>query len=220
MQRNWQKTNDKHVKNFQVSVIETGEMFTVKASSQEMTLYDFKRLILSQRKQPFFLEDDVPNTRALKELYQANDVLRISFDIDNWERTVRFSDLKSKENRYYTGKFGKDKTVGEVLDEIRECMPQHDSIALVEDGAKKVEIKDMKEFSKSETVGNQRIHRYHNLQVVSCQITCWEVLAKQNKGKGKKADIKKEERQIWIPSLHVTGKEMYECWKEQVQHGA
>jgi len=61
-------------------------MFGIKASD-EMKLYDFKRLILTNQKtkqQPFFLENDIPNTSTLKDLYMTCDVLKISFDLNNW----------------------------------------------------------------------------------------------------------------------------------------
>ena len=64
MERKWKDTNDKNVKSFRVLVTEKGEAFSIKASSQT-NVYDFKRLILTEKKLPFFLEEDIPNTMSL-----------------------------------------------------------------------------------------------------------------------------------------------------------
>jgi len=54
-----------------------------------MTVYDFKRLILTDNGRPFFLERDIPNSMTLSSLYQNSNVINISYDLDNWTTVVK-----------------------------------------------------------------------------------------------------------------------------------
>jgi len=60
MERHWKSTNDKSVKNFKLSVMDKSEKFFIIASDR-MSVYDFKRLILTEIKKPFFFNQDVSN---------------------------------------------------------------------------------------------------------------------------------------------------------------
>jgi len=109
-----------------------------------MSVYDFKRLILTEKRKPFFLDRDIENNQTIAKLYETTDIIHISFEINNWYTYV--SELNSDQVAGTSA--SKDITVDELLNQIIKIKPDYKSLALIEEG--ETDIKQMKEFSKEE----------------------------------------------------------------------
>ena len=78
---------------------------------ENMNVYDFKRLILSDKKNAFFLDKNISNSETLKNLYGNSNTINISYDLNNWTSVIR----EFQGNNDKVCKLCKSMTVNDVI---------------------------------------------------------------------------------------------------------
>ena len=163
-------------KQFRVASEEDGRL--IKAS-EDTSVYDFKRLILSSVKKPFFFTENYSNDKMVRDLYQEHDAVQICFKLEVMKIKIKEFTLHGNQaDATFTVKKKKTDTVENMLKEIKKHLKMGDSEALsliLPCEVDPTNIRKAMELNPQDTLKQADINRFTEVYYVKCQMKVAEI---------------------------------------------